>query len=51
VIVRLYEAWGGRCTARVRTALGGSRPTSCDLLERNLQGQFQLHQSVAKRNP
>ena len=35
VIVRLYEAWGGRCTARVRTTLPASRAFLCDLLERN----------------
>src|SRR5579859_2411867 len=37
VIVRLYEAWGGRCTARVQTALKASRAYLCDLLERNLE--------------
>jgi len=35
VIVRLYESWGGRCTARVRTTLPASRAFLCDLLERN----------------
>ena len=35
VIVRLYEAWGRRCTARVRTTLPASRAYLCDLLERN----------------
>jgi alpha-mannosidase len=35
VIVRLYEAWGGRCRARVRTSLPASRAFLCDLLERN----------------
>ncbi len=34
VIVRLYEAWGGRCQARVRTSLPVSRAHLCDLLER-----------------
>ena len=37
VIVRLYEAWGGRCTAKVQTALNASRAYLCDLLERNLE--------------
>jgi alpha-mannosidase len=36
VIVRLYEAWGGGCTARVRTSLKATRAYLCDLLERNL---------------
>ena len=35
VIIRLYEAWGGRCRARVRTSLPSSRAFLCDLLERN----------------
>src|SRR6266849_2366243 len=35
VIVRLYEAWGGSCTARVRTTLPASRAFVCDLLERD----------------
>ncbi|TMD16761.1 MAG: alpha-mannosidase [Chloroflexi bacterium] len=35
VIVRLYEAWGGRCRTRVRTSLPVSRAFLCDLLERN----------------
>jgi alpha-mannosidase len=35
VIVRLYEAWGGRCKARLRTTLPASRAHLCDLLERN----------------
>ena len=35
VIVRLYEAWGGRCKARVRTTLPASRAFLCDLLERD----------------
>ncbi len=35
VIVRLYEAWGGTCTARVRTTLPASRAFLCDLLERD----------------
>jgi len=33
-IVRLYEAWGGRCRASVRTTLPGRRTFLCDLLER-----------------
>jgi alpha-mannosidase len=33
-IVRLYEAWGGSCTARIKTTLSASRAASCDLLER-----------------
>jgi len=37
VIVRLYEAWGGRCTAKVQTTLDASRAYLCDLLERNLE--------------
>jgi alpha-mannosidase len=36
VIVRLYEAWGERCRARVETTLPASRAYLCDLLERNL---------------
>jgi alpha-mannosidase len=34
-IVRLYEAWGGSCTARLQTTLPASRAFLCDLLERN----------------
>ena len=34
VVVRLYEAWGRRCRARVRTTLPVSRAYLCDLLER-----------------
>jgi alpha-mannosidase len=34
-IVRLYEAWGRRCEARLRTTLPASRAFLCDLLERN----------------
>jgi alpha-mannosidase len=33
-ILRLYEAWGGRCRARLRTTLPASRAFLCDLLER-----------------
>jgi alpha-mannosidase len=36
-IVRLYEAWGRPCAARVRTTLPASRAHLCDLLERNLE--------------
>jgi alpha-mannosidase len=35
VIVRLYEAWGRPCKARLRTTLPASRALLCDLLERN----------------
>jgi alpha-mannosidase len=35
VVVRLYEAWGGSCKARVRTTLPVSGAYLCDLLERN----------------
>jgi alpha-mannosidase len=34
VIVRLYEAWGGHCKARLRTTLPASQAFLCDLLER-----------------
>ena len=34
VIVRLYEAWGGQCHARIRTTLPARRASLCDLLER-----------------
>ena len=34
VVVRLYEAWGGRCRARLRTTLPASGAHLCDLLER-----------------
>src|SRR5882672_5784750 len=34
-IVRLYEAWGGRCKVRLRTTLPVSRAFICDLLERD----------------
>ncbi len=33
-IVRLYEAWGGNCSARIKTTLPVSRAALCDLLER-----------------
>jgi len=35
VIVRLYEAWGRPCKARLRTTLPASHVFLCDLLERN----------------
>jgi alpha-mannosidase len=37
VIVRLYEAWGEPCQARLRTTLPAERAYLCDLLERNRQ--------------
>jgi alpha-mannosidase len=37
VIVRLYEAWGGSCTARIQTTLDAKRAYLCDLLERHLE--------------
>ncbi len=33
-IVRLYEAWGRPCHARIKTALPAGRAALCDLLER-----------------
>src|SRR4030088_3124833 len=33
-VVRLYEAWGRPCNARLRTTLPASRAVLCDLLER-----------------
>jgi alpha-mannosidase len=36
-IVRLYEAWGRPCKARLRTTLLASRAFLCDLLERERQ--------------
>ena len=36
VIVRLYEAWGGSCKARIQTTLDAKRAYLCDLLERHL---------------
>jgi len=35
VIVRLYEAWGGRCSTRLRTSLSATGAFLCDLLERD----------------
>jgi alpha-mannosidase len=48
VIVRLYEAWGGRCRTRLSTSLPVSRAYLCDLLEREREevpvraGQLEL---------
>ena len=42
VVVRLFEAWGGRCRARVRTSLPVSGAFLCDLLERERQ-QVAVH--------
>ncbi|HET7338847.1 MAG TPA: glycoside hydrolase family 38 C-terminal domain-containing protein, partial [Candidatus Dormibacteraeota bacterium] len=36
VIVRLYEAWGRPCRARLTTTLPARRITVCDLLERDI---------------
>jgi alpha-mannosidase len=36
VIVRLYEAWGRPCRARVKTTLAHTRARLCDLLEREI---------------
>jgi alpha-mannosidase len=47
VIVRLYEAWGRPCTARVRTSLPASRAFLCDLLERNRK-EVALHDGVVE---
>jgi alpha-mannosidase len=33
-IVRLYEAWGASCSARIKTTLPARRAAMCDLLER-----------------
>ena len=35
VIIRLYEAWGGRCNLRLSTSLPAKRAFLCDLLERD----------------
>ena len=48
IVVRLYEAWGGRCRVRVRTTLPARRASLCDLLERErsevavLDGELEL---------
>ena len=34
IVIRLYEAWGGSCRARVKTTLPAKRAWLCDLLER-----------------
>jgi alpha-mannosidase len=47
VIVRLYEAWGRSCTARVRTTLPASRAFLCDLLERNVE-EVSVHDGVIR---
>ena len=36
VILRLYEAWGRPCRARITTSIPARRITLCDLLERDL---------------
>jgi alpha-mannosidase len=36
IVVRLYEAWGGRTRARLRVTLPATRATLCDLLEREV---------------
>ena len=36
-VVRIYEAWGGRTKARLRTTLPARRAFLCDLLERDLE--------------
>jgi len=36
-IVRLYEAWGRPCHARLKTTLPARQAHRCDLLERNLE--------------
>jgi alpha-mannosidase len=46
VIVRLYEAWGGTCTAHLQTTLGAKRAYLCDLLERNVEEIAVSHGSV-----
>jgi len=54
VVVRLYEAWGRSCTARVLTTLPARRAHRCDLLERNVEeievqdGQIELELSPFK---
>ncbi len=45
VIVRLYEAWGRSCTARIRTTLPASRAFLCDLLERE-RVEVAVHEGV-----
>jgi alpha-mannosidase len=43
--VRLYEAWGRPCQARLRTTLPASRAFLCDLLERNRE-EVAVHDGV-----
>jgi alpha-mannosidase len=43
-VLRLYEAWGGRCSARLRTTLPAKRAWLCDLLERE-RSQVEMHDS------
>ncbi len=42
VVLRLYEAWGGRCRARLRTTLPAKRAWLCDLLERE-RNEVEVH--------
>jgi alpha-mannosidase len=42
VVLRLYEAWGGRCNARLRTTLPAKRAWLCDLLERE-RSEVEMH--------
>jgi len=44
-ILRLYEAWGGRCKARLRTSLPAARAFLCDLLERE-RGEVDVRDGV-----
>jgi len=50
VIVRLYEAWGRRCTARIRTTLPASRTFLCDLLERDREA-VAVHDGINRSGP
>ncbi len=45
--MRLYEAWGRSCTARVRTTLPASRAFLCDLLERD-RVEVAVHEGVVE---
>ncbi len=42
VIVRLYEAWGAPCRAKLRTTLPARRAWLCDLLERE-RSEVEVH--------
>ncbi len=42
IVVRLYEAWGGSCRARLRTTLAAKRAWRCDLLERE-RSEVEVH--------